>query len=157
MKDVIRILIADDHPIFRSGLRQVIEKDAQLQVIAEAENGEAALELIQKHQPEIALIDLDMPRMDGFALVRRLHDVSSLATRIIFLTMHQDELHFNEALSLGVQGYILKDSAAADVVIAVHAVAAGKNYISPTLSTFLLSRTTARRKTVGATTGTCCC
>ena len=141
MKDVIRILIADDHPIFRQGLRQVIEKDQQLQVIAEAENGEAALELIQKHQPEIGLIDLDMPRMDGFALVRRLQDVQSVATRIIFLTMHQDELHFNEALSLGVQGYLVKDSAAADVVNAIHAVTAGKNYISPTLSTFLLNRT----------------
>jgi len=139
MTDLIRILIADDHPIFRSGLRQVIERNAQLQVIAEAENGEAALELIQKHQPEIALIDLDMPRVDGFAVVRRMRD-SKLSTRIILLTMHQDELHFNEALSLGVQGYLVKDSAAADVVNAIHAVTAGKNYISPTLSTFLLNR-----------------
>ena len=140
MKDKIRIVIADDHPIFRQGLRQVVEKDAQIQVIAEAENGEAAVTLIQTHQPEIALLDLDMPLLDGFAVVRRLRDLS-LATRVIFLTMHEDELHFNEALDLGVQGYLIKDSAAADVVHAIQAVTAGKRYISPTLSTFLLDRT----------------
>src|SRR5262249_47353388 len=83
--------------------------------------------------------DLDMPGLDGFAVVRRLRDLS-LATPVIFLTMHQDELSFNEALNLGAQGYLVKDSAAADVAQAIHAVAAGKNYISPTLSTFLLNR-----------------
>jgi DNA-binding NarL/FixJ family response regulator len=140
MKDKIRIVIADDHPIFRQGLRQVVEKDAQIQVIAEAANGESAVTLIQEHQPDIALLDLDMPRLDGFSVVRRLRDLS-LATRVIILTMHQDELHFNEALNLGAQGYLIKDSAAADVVQAIHAVAAGQRYISPTLSTFLLNRT----------------
>src|SRR5262245_46487786 len=140
MKDKIRIVIADDHPIFRQGLRQVVEKDAQIQVIAEAANGESAVTLIQEHQPDIALLDLDMPRLDGFSVVRRLRDLS-LATRVIILTMHQDELHFNEALNLGAQSYLIKDSAAADVVQAIHAVAAGQRYISPTLSTFLLNRT----------------
>lgn len=140
MKDKIRIVIADDHPIFRQGLRQVVEKDAQIQVIAEAENGESAVTLIQEHQPDIALLDLDMPRLDGFAVVRRLRDLS-LAARVIILTMHQDDLHFNEALNLGAQGYLIKDSAAADVVQAIHAVAAGQRYISPTLTTFLLNRT----------------
>jgi DNA-binding NarL/FixJ family response regulator len=140
MKDKIRILIADDHPIFRQGLRQVVEKDPQIQVIAEAENGEAAVALIQNHQPDIALLDLDMPRLDGFAVLRRLRDIS-LATRVIILTMHEDELHFNEALDSGAQGYLVKDSAAADVVRAIQAVAAGQRYISPTLSTFLFDRT----------------
>ena len=139
MKDKIRIVIADDHPIFRQGLRQVVEKNARLQVVAEAEDGEAALALIREHKPDIALIDLDMPITDGFGVVRRLREMS-LATRVIFLTMHQDELHFNEALNLGVQGYLIKDSAAADVVHAIQAVDAGQSYISPTLSTFLLGR-----------------
>lgn len=139
MKDKIRIVIADDHPVFRQGLRQVVEKNTRLQVIAEANDGEAALALIREHQPDIALIDLDMPVVDGFGVVRRLRE-TSLATRVIFLTMHQDELHFNEALNLGVKGYLIKDSAAADIVHAIQAVDAGQSYISPTLSTFLLSR-----------------
>ncbi len=139
MNDRIRIVIADDHPIFRQGLRQVVEKDPQIQVIAEAENGEAAFALIQSHQPDVALLDLDMPRLDGFAVIRRLRDMS-VATRVIILSMHQDELHFNEALDSGVQGYLIKDSAAADVVRAIQAVAAGQRYICPTLSTFLFDR-----------------
>ena len=139
MNTEIHIVIADDHPIFRQGLRQVIEKDRQLKVLAEAEDGEAALELIRQHQPQVAVLDLDMPRLDGFAVARRMRD-ERLPAAIIFLTMYQDEMHFNEALNLGAKGYLIKDSAAADVVNCIKAVAAGQNYISPALSTLLLNR-----------------
>lgn len=139
MKNEIRILIADDHPIFRQGLRQVIEKDNRIKVVAEAEDGETALDLIRQGQPEIALLDLDMPVLDGFAVAQRLRD-EQLSVAVIFLTMHKDEMHFNGALDLGVRGYLIKDSAAADVVNCIRTVAAGQHYISPSLSTFLLSR-----------------
>jgi DNA-binding NarL/FixJ family response regulator len=139
MKNEIRILIADDHPIFRQGLRQVIEKDSRLKVVAEADDGDAALEQIKQHRPDIALLDLDMPLQDGFAVIRAIRE-QRLPIEVIFLTMHKDEMHFNEALNLGAKGYVIKDSAAADVVNCVKAVAAGQNYISPALSTHLLNR-----------------
>lgn len=139
MNNEIRILIADDHPIFRQGLRQVIEKDSRLKVIAEADDGDAALDLIKQHRPDIAVLDLDMPLRDGFAVARAVRE-QRLTVEVVFLTMHKDEVHFNEALNLGAKGYIIKDSAAADVVNCLKTVAAGQNYISPSLSTYLLNR-----------------
>jgi DNA-binding NarL/FixJ family response regulator len=139
MTNNISLLIADDHPIFRAGLRQVIENDPRLTVIAEADDGEAALALIRQLRPQVALLDLDMPGLDGFAVAAAIC-AERLAVAVIFLTMHKDEMHFNEALKLGAQGYVIKDSAAADVVNCIKTVAAGQNYFSPALSTYLLNR-----------------
>ncbi len=144
MKSEIRILIADDHPIFRHGLRQVIEKAPGLKVVAEADDGGSAFDLIKQHRPDIALLDLDMPVRDGFAVLRAIRE-ERLPIRVVILTMHKDEMHFNEALNLGAKGYVLKDSAAADVVNCIKAVAAGQDYLSPSLSTHLLNR--SRRAT----------
>src|SRR5258706_12993572 len=109
MRTEIRIVIADDHPIFRQGLRQVIEKDTHLKVVAEADDGTAALERIQECKPEIVILDIDMPDPDGFSVARSIRTLR-LPVTVIFLTMHKDELHFNEALDLGVKGYLIKDS-----------------------------------------------
>ena len=117
----------------------MIEKDSRLKVIAEAGDGEDALEQIMQHRPEIVLLDIDMPSRDGFAVSRFLRE-RRLGVEVIFLTMHRDEMHFNEALTLGAKGYVLKDSAAAEVVNCIKAVASGQNYISPALSTYLLNR-----------------
>jgi DNA-binding NarL/FixJ family response regulator len=144
MKAEIRIVIADDHPIFRQGLKQVIEKASHLKVVGEADDGVTALECIREHRPEIALLDIDMPNLDGFAVARQIRE-QRLPVAIIFLTMHRDELHFNEAFDLDARGYLIKDSAAADVVNCIDAAAAGQNYISPALSTHLLNR--SRRAT----------
>lgn len=135
----IRLVIADDHPIFRSGLRQIIERDPQLIVVAEASDGVEACALIRAHQPHIALLDLDMPKLDGLG-VARVIAAEHLSARLVFLTMHSDELHFQEALDAGACGYLVKDSAAADVVHCLHAVAAGQEYFSPALSGHLLNR-----------------
>jgi DNA-binding NarL/FixJ family response regulator len=138
MKEV-RILIADDHPIFRSGLRSVIEKERGFVVVAEADDGARALELIEKHQPDVAVIDLNMPEKDGFMVARELQN-SRLAVNLIILTMHKDEMRFNQAIDLGVRAYIIKDSAAAEVVNCIKAVISGKEYFSPSLSSYLFTR-----------------
>jgi DNA-binding NarL/FixJ family response regulator len=139
MATEISILIADDHPVFRQGLRQVIEKNAQLKVLAEAEDGLTALALIQELQPQVALLDVDMPGQDGIAVARAIRE-KRLATSVVFLTMHKDEEVFNEAMDAGVQGYVLKDSAVTDIIHSIRAVAAGQHFISPQLSSYLLNR-----------------
>jgi len=134
-----RIVIADDHMIFRHGLRQVLEKTAGFEVVGEAADGEAALARIEDLRPDVALLDIDMPVRDGYSVVRVLRD-RRLPVAIVFLTMHRDELHLNEALNLGVSGYVVKDGAAAEVVDCLRAVRTGNSYVSPALSTYLLNR-----------------
>lgn len=135
----IEIVIADDHPIFRRGLKMMIESEADLKIVAEADNGEMALSAISEYEPDIAVLDLDMPKMDGFEITRRVQE-KNLATGIIFLTMHNSESIFNTALDLGVKGYVLKDSALPEIIDAIRAVRRGRNYISLPLTTMLLNR-----------------
>lgn len=140
----IRIVIADDHPIYREGLRRVIERDTALHVLAEAGDGEEALAQIEACRPDVAVLDLDMPKLDGFGVARTLAE-RRIPVAAIFLTMHKDEDAFNEAMNLGVKGYVIKDSAVTDIVQAIRAAAAGEDFISQPLSGFLLRR--ARRST----------
>src|SRR5687767_3634109 len=135
----IRIIIADDHPIFRQGLRAVIEADARLKVVAQATDGDEALNLLQDHKPDVAVLDLDMPGKDGFAVARAIQS-QQLPVAVIILTMHDSESLFNAALDLGVKGFVLKDSALPEIIDCIKAVAAGRNYISAQLSNYLLNR-----------------
>ena len=139
MKDEVRILIADDHPVFRQGLRLVIESDPQLKVVGEADDGATAIEMVESLSATVAVLDVDMPNGDGFEVARALKQKRSPA-RIIFLTMHKDERFLNAALDLGVDGYVLKDSAANDIISSVKAVVAGQEYVSPVLAGFLIKR-----------------
>lgn len=141
MTTLIRLLIADDHPLLRAGLRQVIETDARLQIVAEAEDGATALEQLVATQPDVAVLDIEMPQLTGFALLREMR-AKRLPTAVVFLTMYRDEEMFNEALDLGALGYVLKDSATTDIVGAIRAAAAGQPYISPAISGFLFNRAT---------------
>lgn len=135
----IRIVIADDHPIFRKGLRGTIETDPELKIVAEAEDGEQALELIQTHKPEIAILDLEMPHKDGFEVIQEIQE-KKLPVLVFFLTMYKDERFFNTAMNRGAKGYVLKESAVNDIITAIKSVASGQHFISPLLSTYLLNR-----------------
>jgi DNA-binding NarL/FixJ family response regulator len=135
----IRVLIADDHPIFRQGLRQIIEAQRDLTVVAEASDGGQALERLQDSDVAVAVLDVTMPLKDGFAIAREVRE-RRLTTALVFLTMHKDEHYLNAALDVGVRGYVLKDNAATEIVDCVRSVAGGSEYISPTLSSFLIRR-----------------
>ena len=133
------VLIADDHPIFRRGLKEVIESAGGFQVVAEASNGEQAIQRIEEFHPPVALLDVDMPLMNGFDTARAVQK-KQLPTYIIFLTMHTEEDLFNEAMDLGVRGYVLKENAANDILESIRVVAAGGYYISPHISQYLIAR-----------------
>jgi len=142
MKNRLTILIADDHPMIRHGLRKAIEANADWQIVGEAEDGDRALELIDKLNPAIAILDISMPGRDGFAVVKALRQKDN-QTQVIFLTMYRDEDVFQRALDLEVHGYVLKDSAVIDVISAIKAVSGGERYTSPALTSYLIKSRTA--------------
>ncbi|HYW70161.1 MAG TPA: response regulator transcription factor [Pyrinomonadaceae bacterium] len=142
MKDKT-ILIADDHPMIRHGLRQTIESHEEWQIVGEADDGNEAFELICKLRPSIAILDISMPGRDGFEVVRALRQ-KQIETSVIFLTMYRDESFFKQALDLEVRGYVLKESAVADVVTALKTVSQGEHYTSPALTSYLIRSRTAR-------------
>lgn len=139
MKPEIKILIADDHPIFRAGLRQVIERDPLIKVVAEADNGQAALELLADCDAKVAILDVDMPVMDGLQAAQAIRE-KRLPVEVIILTMHKDERFLNAALDLGVKGYLVKDSAATEVINCIRTVNEGGEFVSPQLTSLLLKR-----------------
>jgi DNA-binding NarL/FixJ family response regulator len=139
MAGEIKVFIADDHPIFRHGLRQIIERAPQLVVVDEAEDGETAWQKLRTTDAEVAILDVDMPGRDGFEVARAVRE-ARLNIALIFLTMHKDEHFLNQALDLNVKGYVIKDSALTDIVQCIRAAAAGQEYVSPQLTGFLLNR-----------------
>ncbi|MBI3193792.1 MAG: response regulator transcription factor [Ignavibacteriae bacterium] len=139
MSKTISLVIADDHPMFRAGVRQAIETDSLLKLIGEAGNGAEALRLIQERAPQVALLDMRMPEMTGLAVAKELFKTKS-SVEVVFLTMHDEEEWFEKAMDVGVKGYLLKDSLPSDILQAIHTVAAGKYYISPKLSGAMMQR-----------------
>jgi DNA-binding NarL/FixJ family response regulator len=132
------IVIADDHPLMRKGLRQVVETLPDTDVI-EAENGEEALRIIREQRPSIALLDIEMPKMTGFDVAKRVND-EALPVSVIFLTMYKEEQVFNKAMDTGVKGYVLKENAISEVHQCIAAVTDGKYFLSPSISDFLIRR-----------------
>lgn len=133
------MIIADDHPIVRQGLRQAIEREPGNKVLAEAGNGQEALDLIKAHRPQVAILDIDMPVLNGFGLAQEIAE-QKLDVKIIFLTFHGEEDYLNRALELGAKGFLLKDSGVADIVTCLRTVVAGQSFVSPTLTNYLLNR-----------------
>jgi DNA-binding NarL/FixJ family response regulator len=139
MPERVTVLIVDDHPMFRQGLRQVVQSDSRFQLVGEAGDGASALQLIQEKKPDIAVLDVNLPRLSGLEVARQLKD-QRLPTRIIILTMYKEEETFNRALDFGVTGFVLKENAVEDIVTSLITVANGEHYLSPSISGYLVRR-----------------
>jgi DNA-binding NarL/FixJ family response regulator len=134
-----RIVIVDDHPLFRQGLRQVVTEDHRFELIGEAASGKEAVELIVRTGPGLAVLDINLPDMTGLDVAATLRDRSP-ATKCVVLTMLKDEQAFNRAMNIGVRGYVLKENAATEIMACLVAVSAGDPYVSPSLTGYLLRR-----------------
>lgn len=137
MSKTIKVLVADDHPIFRHGLCMLINAEKDLVLAGEAENGVIALEQVEKSNPDVIILDLDMPIMDGVETARNLQQ-NFPKIKIIFLTMHKDREILNILKPLNIKGYVLKDSAVIEIVECIKMVMEDKSYISPEITDILL-------------------
>jgi DNA-binding NarL/FixJ family response regulator len=126
------ILIADDHPLLRRGLRDVLGESSRFRIIGEAADGEEAMRLIANLKPHIVIIDIDMPRLNGLETIRELRNLA-FPLKIIILTMYREEDMFNAAMDLGARAYVLKDNAATDVVAALEKVVQGDTFVSASM------------------------
>jgi DNA-binding NarL/FixJ family response regulator len=142
VKDKTRIVLADDHPIVLTGLRNLIESEPDFAVVGEATSGPEALKVIRDARPDIAIIDISMPGMSGIVLTRRLSEEAK-DVKILMLTLHEDRAYLRQALDAGASGYVVKRSAAANLVSAVRSVIAGGIYIDPAIVNRVLSRSPA--------------
>jgi two-component system, NarL family, response regulator NreC len=133
----IRILLADDHAVVRQGFKMILSAQPDMEIVGEAGNGREAIELAESLKPDIVVMDVAMPELNGIEATRRL-STSSPHARVIALSMHKDNVYVREILRAGARGYLLKDSVAADVVSAIRAVARGESYLSPAVSNAVL-------------------
>lgn len=135
---MIRILLADDHALVRQGFRMILEAQKDMQIVGQAGNGREAVELAEKLHPDVVIMDVAMPELNGIEATRRLA-ASSPRTRVLALSMHKDSVYVREILRAGARGFLLKDSGDADLVAAVRAVAKGEGYLSPAVSDAVLT------------------
>jgi two-component system response regulator NreC len=144
---VIRLLLADDHTLVRQGLRRILEEQADWQVVADTGDGREAVTQTIALQPDVAILDIGMPRLNGIEAARQITRRVP-AVRVLMLSMHADEAHVTQAVEAGASGYLLKDSADTDLVKAVTATVQGKSFFSPVVAAVLLDeyrRSLARR------------
>ncbi|HZD04877.1 MAG TPA: response regulator transcription factor, partial [Longimicrobiales bacterium] len=130
MSPVVRVVLADDHTLVRAGFRALLESMAGVEVVAEADDGRAALEALQEHEPDVLVVDLTMPDMNGLEVVhraRRRHP----GTRVLVLSMHREPEYVTRALQEGARGYLVKGAGEGELQVAIRAVARGETYLSP--------------------------
>jgi two-component system, NarL family, response regulator NreC len=132
----IRILLADDHSILREGLRVLLDRQDEFAVVGDASNGREAVEMAEKHDPDVVIMDLAMPGLNGIEATRRII-ARSPRTAVVILSMHSDESYILRSLKAGARGYLLKDSLKADLIDAVRAAVRGKSFFSPKVSQVL--------------------
>ena len=147
MNEQTKIVIADDHPIFRAGLRQVVESDRMFRVVGEASDGVAALEMIADLVPDIVITDINMPGLNGFEIAGEMRR-RGLPGEIVLLTIHDEEAMFARAMSLGVRGYVVKEGATADIVNCLHAVGRGQSFTSAAVTGYLFNRANGNARPV---------
>jgi len=135
---VIRILLADDHVLVRQGFKMILSAQPDMQIVGEAANGRETVEQCEKLQPDLVLMDVTMPELNGIEATRRIATASP-RTRVLALSMHKDAVYVREILRAGARGYLLKDSAEADLIAAVRSVAKGEAYLTPAVSDAVLT------------------
>jgi two-component system response regulator NreC len=126
----VRVLVADDHTIVRQGLVGILKASEEIEVVGEASDGHEAVEKALKAKPDVAVLDVSMPRLSGFEAARRIHEALP-GTRILVLTMHDDEEYILKMVRAGASGYLLKDGAASELLAGIHALKSGKTYFGP--------------------------
>jgi len=131
-----RVIIADDHPLIRSGLKSLLERDGEFKVLAEASDGYEVIQLAMEHKPDLILLDVGMPRVNGPDAAEHISQRLP-KTHIIMISMHSDEAYVLRALKAGARGYLLKASPEADILAAARAVVSGQAYFSPAISRML--------------------
>ena len=146
----ITLLLADDHPLFRKGLHDTIRQGTKYTIIGEASDGQEAYRLIAEMKPTIAILDVEMPKLNGLDVAQKVNE-NNLPVSVIILTMYEEYALFNKAIDAGVKGYILKESAVNDILIGISKVAEGEYFFSPSLSGFLVKRNTATNRINDAT------
>jgi two-component system response regulator NreC len=137
-KKKIRVLLADDHALVRQGFRLILSSQPDIEIVGEAGNGRETVELAEKLRPDVVVMDVAMPEMNGIEATRRLAELAP-RTRVLALSMYKDSVYVREILRAGARGYLLKDAIDRDLVAAVRAVAAGEGYLSPAVSEAVLS------------------
>src|SRR3982751_6019321 len=141
--DVIRVILADDHLVVRAGLKALLGTSKDIEVVGEATNGREAVALVERLQPHIAVLDLDMPQMDGLAATRELVARGS-ATRVLILTMHTEDEYLVTLLEAGAAGYLVKNAADRELADAVRAVASGDSYVQASAARALARQVSKR-------------
>jgi two-component system NarL family response regulator len=136
-RETIRVVIADDHALFRRGLNMVLESEPGIEIVAEAEDGEQAVKAAQEHSPDVVLMDVRMPRVDGIEATRRIHETVP-GCKVLILTVSDEETDLYEAIKAGANGYLLKEISIEEVADAIRAVAQGQSLISPSMASKLL-------------------
>ena len=138
MREKIHILLADDHAVVRQGFKMILAAQPDMEIVGEAGNGREALDLAGQLQPDVVVMDVAMPELNGIEATRRMADLSP-RSRVLALSMHKDSVYVREILRAGARGYLLKDSIASDLLAAVRAVARGEGYLSPGVSDAVLN------------------
>ncbi|MCT4621285.1 MAG: response regulator transcription factor [Marinisporobacter sp.] len=133
----IKVLIADDHALMRQGLKQIIELEDDIEVVALAVDGEDTIKKSQQYKPDVILLDINMPNMNGIQALRRLKDMGT-DSKIIMLTIHDDREYLFETINIGASGYVLKDAESASLIKAIRDVSTGHSYIHPSLASELV-------------------
>ncbi len=144
----IKVLIADDHSLMRQGLKQILEIEKDIEVIALAVDGEDAIQKCIEIKPDVVLMDINMPNVNGIQALRRVKDMG-LDTRIIMLTIHDDREYLFETVNIGAEGYVLKDAESSNLVKAIRDVYAGESYIYPSLASEFVKEYKRRGKDIG--------
>jgi DNA-binding NarL/FixJ family response regulator len=138
MREKIHILLVDDHAVVRQGFKMILAAQPDMEIVGEAGNGREALDLAGQLQPDVIVMDVAMPELNGIEATRRVADVSP-RSRVLALSMHKDSVYVREILRAGARGYLLKDSISSDLLAAVRAIARGEGYLSPGVSDAVLN------------------